>query len=149
MLTERTNLYRVVAQTLQWIHGLTSMDYHVHTSLLAKIKNDGKTHYSVDVRTNHIRLGRIKHPLGLVAESIHVVMTGVITEFPDSIEFTKGKKNTIAEIEIEDMYQMFLKADNGGSSAVGVQTKIDLFTGGEENLSRNFIYRNNLLYQIR
>jgi hypothetical protein len=76
-------------------------------------------------------------------------MTGVITEFPDSIEFTKGKKNTIAEIEIEDMYQMFLKADNGGSSAVGVQTKIDLFTGGEENLSRNFIYRNNLLYQIR
>ncbi len=149
MLNERTNLHRVVGQTLQWIHGLTSMEYQIKQSLLAKIENDGETHYSVDVRTNQIRLARIKHPLGLVVESIHVVMTAVIIEHPDSIDFSIGKNDSIAEVELEDMYQMFLKVDNSDYSTVGVQTKIDLFNGGEENLSRHFIYRNNLLHQIR
>ncbi len=149
MSEERTNLHRVVAQTLQWIHGLTSLEYQIHLSRLARIENDGETHYSIDVQTNHIRLGNIKHPLALNVEKIHVVLSGVITEFPTSITFDGGKKNNITDIEISDMYQMFLKADNAGYSNIGVQTKIDLYTGGEQILTRNFIYRNNLLHQIR
>ena len=145
MFDERTNLYRAVAQTLQWIHGLTSLEYGVYRSRIAEVTQGDKTHYSFEVMTNHIRLGGIRHPLGLVAESIHVVLTGVIDGFPKTLEFDEQ----IAHIELEDMTRMFLKADNGGYSTVGVQTKIGLFTGGEEVLARNFLYRNNLLHLIR
>ena len=144
MFEERTNLYRAVAQTLQWIHGLTSIEYGVYKSRVAEISQGDKTHYSFEVVTNRVRLGGIRHPMGLVAEEIHVALTGVIIEFP-ALKFDEQ----IAFIELEDMTQMFLKADNGGYSTVGVQTKIGLFTGGEEVLSRHFLYRNNMLHLIR
>jgi len=146
MIEERTNLYRVVAQTLQWIHGLTSMKYGIRKSRIAEVTHDGVTHYSFDILTNSIRLGRIKHPLGLVAEEIHIALGGQLAEVPDGLTF--GPQG-IALIEIEDMYNLFLKADNGGTSIVSVQTKFTLFDGGEESLSRQFLYKNNMLFQIR
>ena len=146
MLTERTNLYRVVAQTLQWIHGLTSMKYDISSSRIAEVTpHDGVTHYSFEVVTNGIRLGRIKHPMGLIVEEIHIALTGVITDLPKRITFEKD----IVEIEINDMVQLFLRADNGGFSNVSVQTKFKLFDGGEESIARHFIYLNNMIYQIR
>lgn len=146
MIEERTNLYRVVAQSLQWIHGLTSMQYDIRAIRLARIEHDGETHYSFDVVTNGIRLGRIKHPFGLIAEEIHIALGGQLDGVPDGITF--GSKG-IAVIEIEDMYSLFLKADNGGTSIITVQTKFRLFDGGEESLSRQFLYKNNMLFQIR
>lgn len=148
MLTERTNLYRVVAQTLQWIHGLTSMEYNIRHIRVARVKNNEETHHSFEVITNDIRLGRIKHPMGLVIERIHIAMTGVLADVPDWEEFEVGTKG-IAVLEIEDMYPLFLRADNGGFSNVSVQTKFHLFDGGEESIARHFIYLNNMIYQIR
>lgn len=145
ILDERTDLYYVVAQTLQWIHGLTSMEYGVYSSRIAQVTQGDETHHSFEVATNHIRLGGIRQPLGLVAEEIHVVLTGVLAEIPGTLIFQKQ----IAHIELEDMSAMFLVADNSGYSTVGVQTKIGLFSGGEEVLSRHFQFRNNLLHLIR
>jgi hypothetical protein len=144
-MDERTNLYFVVAQTLQWIHGLTSMEYGIYRSRIAKVTHGDKIHHSFEVLTNHIRLGGIRHPLSLVVENIHIALTGVISEFPKRLEFD----GQLCTIELEDMTEMFLLADNSGYSTVGVQTKIDLFSGGEEVLSRHFQYRNNLLHLIR
>ena len=146
MHDERTNLYRVVAQNLQWIHGLTSMQYDILRARVAKIENDGATHHSFDIVTNTIRLGRIKHPMGPVVDTIHITMGGVLVDIPDGIEF--GPKG-IAVIEIEDMFKLFLKTDNGGLSNVSVQTKFQLFDGGDESLTRHFMYKNNMLFQIR
>lgn len=145
MIDERTNLYHVVAQTLQWIHGLSSMEYEIHKSRIAKVTQGSETHHSFEVLTNHIRLGGIRHPLSLVVDSIHVALTGIVVDIPDTLVFEKQ----IALIEIEDMTKMFLLADNSGYSTVGVQTKVDLFPGGEVVLSRHFQYRNNLLHLIR
>jgi hypothetical protein len=149
MFEERTNLYRVVAQNLLWIHGLTSMQYDIKSIRIAKIKHDGETHYSFDVVTNTIRLGRIKHPFGLVAEQIHITMSGVIDECPILTEFNFGEENNIAEVSIAEMYQMFLKADNSGLSNVSVQTKFKTFDGGDESIARHFMFKNNMLFQIR
>lgn len=145
-MTESTNLYYVVAQTLQWIRGLTSMEYNVCSSRIAKITHDDKTHYSFEVTTNGIRLGRIKHPMGLVVEEIHIVMTGNLVETPDWVELDE---DGIAEIEITDMPKLLLHIDNSGFSNVGVQTKFKLFDGGENTISRHFMYKNNMLFQIR
>jgi hypothetical protein len=145
MVDERTNLHYVVAQTLQWIHGLTSMEYGVYSSRVAKVTQGDETHHSFEVVTNKIRLGGIRHPMSLVAENIHVALTGVVVEIPNTLVFEKQ----IATIELEDMTEIFLLADNSGYSTIGVQTKIDLFSGGEEVLSRHFQYRNNLLHLIR
>lgn len=144
-MDERTNLHYVVAQTLQWIHGLTSMEYGIYRSRIAKVTHGDETHHSFEVLTNHIRLGGIRHPLSLVVENIHVALTGLVVEIPNTLVFEKQ----IALIELEDMTEMFLLADNSGYSTVGVQTKIGLFSGGEEVLSRHFQFRNNLLHLIR
>ncbi len=146
MLEERTNLYRVVAQNLLWIHGLTSMRYDIKDTRIAKIEHDGETHHSFYELTNSIRLGRIKHPFGLVAEEIHISMSGVLDDVPDPLEF--GPKG-ISMIEINDMFKLFLRTDNSGLSNVTVQTKFKLFDGGEETLARHFMYKNNMLFQIR
>ena len=146
MHEEPTNLYRVVAQTLQWVHGLTSMQYDISRSRVAKIEHNSETHYSFDLVTNIIRLGRIKHPTGLIVDTIHITMTGQLDGVPDDIVF--GPKG-IAVIEIEDMLKLFLKADNSGLSNVSVQTKFQLFDGGEEGFARHFMYKNNMLFQIR
>jgi hypothetical protein len=146
MHEEPTNLYRVVAQTLQWVHGLTSMRYDIKTIRIAKIEHNGETHYSFDIVTNGIRLGRIKHPMGLIVDTIHIAMTGQLYDVPDDIVF--GPKG-IAVIEIEDMFKLLLKTDNSGLSNVSVQTKFDLFDGGEEGFARHFMYKNNMLFQIR
>lgn len=145
MFDERTNLYQTVAQTLQWIQGLTSIEYNVLDSRLAEVSHDTKTHYSFEVTTNQIRLAGIRHPLGLVVEHTCVVLTGTLDDCPEYIQFDKK----IAPLELEDMTRMFLHADNGGYSIVGAQTRMGLFTGGEDILSRHFVYRNNLLHQIR
>ncbi len=146
MHEEPTNLYRVVAQTLQWVNGLTSMRYDIKEILIAKIEHNGETHYSFDIVTNVIRLGRIKHPMGLIADTIHMAMTGQLDDVPDDIVF--GPKG-ISVIEIEDMFKLFLKTDNSKLSNVSVQTKFNLFDGGEESFARHFMYKNNMLFQIR
>jgi hypothetical protein len=146
MHEEPTNLYRVIAQNLLWIHGLTSMQYDILRSRIAKTEHDGETNYSFEVVTNTIRLGRIKHPTGLIVDTIHITMGGVLADVPDGIGF--GPKG-IALIEIDDMFKLFLKADNSGLSNVSVQTKLQLFDGGEEGFARHFMYKNNMLFQIR
>ena len=146
MHEEPTNLYRVIAQNLLWIHGLTSMQYDILRSRIAKIEHDGETHYSFDIVTNTIRLGRIKHPMGLIVDTVHIAMTGQLDGVPDNIAF--GPKG-IAVIEIGDMFKLFLKADNSGLSNVSVQTKFQLFDGGEEGFARHFMFKNNMLFQIR
>jgi hypothetical protein len=145
MFDERTNLHRVVAQTLQWIHGTTSIEYGVASCRLAEIHQDSKPHYSFEIKTNLARISKIRHPFALVAEEIHVVLTGIIIEYPDTFQF----EQQVTQFELEDMPMMVLKSDNGGYSTVGVQTKMGLFSGGEEILSRHFLYRNNLLHLIR
>lgn len=145
MIDERTNLYHVVAQTLQWIHGLTSMEYGINKSRIAEVTQEAETHHSFEVLTNRIRLGSIRHPLSLVVDNIHIALTGIVIDIPDTLVF----ENQIAHIELEDMTNMFLLTDNSGYSTVGVQTKVALFPSGEVVLSRHFQYRNNLLHLIR
>lgn len=146
MFKEPTNLYRVVAQTLQWVDGVTSMKYDVNRSHLIREKHEGQLHYSFDVVTNAIRLGQLKHPMALVADTIHIAMAGQVGNFPDEYDF--GDDNA-AHVSIAEMSGVTLKADNGGYSAVSVQTKFTTFGGDEHSFTRQFLYKNNMLYQIR
>lgn len=145
MHEERTNLYRVVAQNLQWIEGITGIHYGIKTVRVIRTEDNNGIHNTFDVLTNSIRPARTKHPMGLVVEQVHVAMNGPLAEVPDWSSNDDG----IVYLDIDDMFALFLKTDNGGSSVVSVQTKFNTFDGGEDSLSRQFIYKNNMLFQIR
>lgn len=146
MSDERTDLYRVVAQILLWIEGLTNIKYQIYRARITKVEHEDEIFFSFDVVTNTIRPGRLSHPLALVMDSIHIALTGTLVDLPEGIDFTD---NDIVEIEIDDMPNLFLKADHGGYNNIAVQTKVGLFTGGSEVMTRHFIFKNNMMYQIR
>ena len=147
MHEEPTNLYRVVAQTLQWVHGLTSMQYDITYIGIAKVEHEGDVHHAFRITTNGIRLARIKHPLGLVTDEVRLEFTGRLDDnIPTTIEFNK---KGLAEIEVDDMIPLFLSADNSKLCNVAVQTKFKLFDGGSESIARHFMFKNNMLFQIR
>ena len=147
-LREQNNLYRLVAQTLEWIFGHTGIEYELLTLRLARNDGDGTTpvHWAFDIKTNHSRTKQ-RHPLALCIEEVHVVMTGVVTEIPDTITFPDGER--VTEFEIEDMLRMPVTADQGGYSTVAVQFKMNMLNGGEEIFTRHFLFRNNLLHTLR
>ena len=150
MLDLPTNLYLVVAQTLQWVHGITSLQYDILRSHIAKIEHDGETHYSFEVVTNNIRLGGIKHPMGLVIERSHMALTGIILEpIEGELYGLVPNADNIIDIEIHHMLKLLLKADNSGISNISAQTKFKSFDGGDTTLSRQFLFKNNMLFQIR
>ena len=150
MFDERTNLYRVVAQTLQWVQGITSLQYDILRSRLAKVEHDGETHYSFEVVTNNIRLGGIKHPMGLVIERSHMAMTGVVLEpIEGELYGLVPNADNVYDIEIHHMLKLLMKADNAGVSNISVQTKFKSFDGGDNTLARQFLFKNNMLFQIR
>jgi hypothetical protein len=150
MLDLPTNLYLVVAQTLQWVHGITSLQYDILRSRIAKIEHDGETHYSFEVVTNNIRLGGIKHPMGLVIERSHMALTGVILDpIEGELYGLVPNADNIIDIEIHHMLKLLLKADNSGISNISAQTKFKSFDGGDTTLSRQFLFKNNMLFQIR
>ncbi len=146
---ERTNLWRATAQILEWTYGLTNLQFDIASMRLSEVPNQGddgdETHYAFEVRTNEARLTGLRHPLALVVESYHIILTGVVKNRPTHLVFDER----IAEFEIDDMLQMPILRDNGGFSTVSVQVKITRFDGGEDSLPRHFLFRNNLLHLIR
>ena len=145
-LKDRTNLWRVTSQTLEWIYGLTNIQFDIQEARLAEVVQPDETHYAFEIKTNQARLTGLRHPMALVVEAIHIVITGTVNERPDTLVFDEG---ICDPLEITDMLRMFLVADNGGFSTVSVQVKLTRFDGGEDSLSRHFLYRNNLLHLIR
>ncbi len=144
-IKERTNLWRVTAQTLEWVYGLTNLQFEFIEGRLAEVVQPEQTHYAFEIRTNEARLTGLRHPMALVIESYHMVLTGVVKSNPGNLVFDEG----VASFEPDDMLQMPLERDNGGFSTVAVQVKMTRFDGGEEVLSRHFVFRNNLLHLIR
>lgn len=147
MLDEPTNMYRVVAQSLQWIHGITSLQYDILRSCIVRTEHDGEANHSFDVVTNGIRLGGIKHPMGLVIEQIHIALSGDVLETNAVKELVFN--NNVADIEIHDMLKILVRADISGMSNISVQTKFKLFDGEENSISRQFLFKNNMIFQIR
>ena len=146
---ERTNLWRVTAQTLEWVYGLTNLQFEFVSGRLAEVPQESETHYAFEIRTNQARLTGLRHPLALVVESYHIVLTGTAKSYPGHLVFDDASGTPVAEFEPEDMLQMPLLRDNGGFSTVAVQTKLTRFDGGEDILARHFLFRNNLLHLIR
>jgi len=145
-VNERNNLWRSTAQILEWIYGLTNIQFEILEARIAEVPQEGgETHYSVEIRTNEARLTGLRHPMALVVESVHVVITGVVKGYPAHLVFDER----VASFESDDMLQMPLNRDNGGFSTLAVQTKISDFMGGESVMPRHFLFRNNLLHLIR
>ena len=146
MHDERTNLYRAIAQNLQWIQGLTGIQYDIKYTRVHRTEDANGYHYPFCVVTNSVRPNRIKHPMALVVERVHTTMEGMLFDVPTWDEF---EDDGFVDIEIPDMLTLLLEADNGGSSVISVQTKFHTFDGEENSLTRQFIYKNNMLFQVR
>ena len=142
MQDDRTDLYRMVAQTFLFVEGATNVRYEVLQAHL--IQTEDGCHYEIE--SNHFRTGRLSHPLAHVMSSIHIVLTGTAEEFPEDIVFDD---EGIAEIEVEDMSNIFPKVDLGGNCNAALLTKIGLHAGGLETFTRHYTFKNNMLYKIQ
>ena len=145
---ERTNLWRVTGQILEWTYGLTNLQFEVASTRLGIVPQSGDdVHYPFEILTNQMRLTGLRHPMALVVESYHMILTGVVKTHPLGHDAFDEERSI--EFELDDMLRMPLLRDNGGFSTVSVQVKMTQFDGGEDAMSRHFLFRNNLLHLIR
>jgi len=150
MSDERTNLSYVVDQTLLWNQGITGLEYDLNAIRIIREVKDETPYYSFEVITNSIRPGKLKHPLALVMENVHISMVGSLSDDPNPL-FDRFGDSDMVEIEIEDMPNLFLREDQSGCNNVAVQTKVRLQTAsaGSETMTRHFIFKNNMLFRIQ
>ena len=146
MSRERTNLWRAVGQTFEWVYGLTNIQFEMAEGRVAEIRHEGELqHYSFEIKTNEARLSGMRHPLALVIESYHMSLTGMLRGDIEDLTFDNG----IASIEPDDMIPMSILRDNGGFSTISVVVRCTRFDTGETALSRHFVFRHNQLHLIR
>jgi len=159
-----TKLNRAVAQILEWTYGQTNIQFeidHCHFTRVGSEAPDNHINYCVVTDTR--RVSHQRHPGALAFEAVQLSMTGVGVDFdsrmdelliPGDEDIIKSPpqdgNRKIAELKgLDSRYNLNLKADQGGFGTVSVQTILFLFDGGQKSISRNFIFRNNQMNQIR
>ena len=150
-MQEKTNLYRVMAQSIEWIYGATNIEFQIKTVKVGMVTpDDGKpVFYPFEIKTNTRRLSGITHPLALVAEHLHVVFTGICVAHSGNIDFGDKGQAVLDDWNIADLARMELQADRGGYVTIAVQHRIGRHDGGEETMARHFLFRHNLLHKVR
>jgi hypothetical protein len=146
---EPTNLRQVTAQILEWIYGLTNIQFEITRSRISKtVISKDQINYAIEITTNAVALNKIRHPFALVVDGFNLVITCEVLTPMVNLDFSDDR-TPVAEFEIEHMPDMVVRADNGGFSTISVQTKFSQFDGGTTVLTRHVLFRNNLLHSIR
>ncbi len=143
-MTIPTNLHQSVAQIIEWTYGRTHIEFGVVD--ISFSKNDNLNSYSFHITTNTARLDKIKHPLGLVVESIQLSLTGTCISL---VDLGHNDKDIISSCELEDLTEFNLTSDQSRYSTVNVQNMLGLCDGGMKSISRHFLFRSNLMHAIR
>lgn len=143
-MTIPTNLHQSVAQIIEWTYGRTHIEFGVLD--ISFSKNDTPNGYSFQITTSTARLDKIKHPLGLVVESIQLSLTGTCISL---VDLGHNDKDIISSYVLEDLPEFNLTPDQGGYSTVNVQNMLGLCDGGMKSISRHFLFRSNLMHAIR
>lgn len=145
-------LWKCNWQILEWVYGLTNIQFELASTEIARVsQGDDVWHYSFRFATNTARLVGLVHPMGLFIESFSLEMTGVLDPERACLHFSEvaDEETPVVETDHERSPNLHVKADNGGFSVIAVAGRVTRFDGGEEMLSRHFIFRNNFLHKIR
>ena len=137
VITERNNMYRNIAQTLEWIEGNTGIVYVPDTMELAPVP--GQEFSAFIIVTNHVSFESRMHPMSMNVTGAHLSITG-------NCGAVVEERQPLTD---RDMIRMDMMQDNGGYSTVNVQFIFSLVGDGEHALSRHFRFRNNMLFKIR
>ena len=152
-MQEKTNLYRVMAQTIEWVYGATNIEFGVQWVKLSIVEpeDDKPIYYPFEIKTNTRRLTGITHPLALVAEHLYLVITGIVVAHSGNIDFGETRQTKLEDWDkdIAEIARMELQADRGGYVTISVQHRIGRHDGGEETMARHFLFRHNLLHKVR
>lgn len=148
ILENQTNLYRAVAQVLEWTHGKTRLQFEPTECYIAVVPDSGENEYAFQVVTNTHRLTRVRHPLAMVVEQLVLSITGIciVGNLP-TLPSRNGE--TKVPVKVEDYLQCVVKQDGSGFSTIGVQFLLGLHNGGDHGLSRHFVFRHNMMNHIR
>jgi hypothetical protein len=148
-VNEKTNLYRALGQSIEWIYGSTGIEFKIDTVKLScgHPTGDNPVFFPYEITTNLVRFGNMKHPFALVAESLRLVITGVCSEHGGNVDFSAKNFNYI-DWDDTTLMRMILQSNRSGYSPVSIQHRIFRHDGSEDAMARQFLFRYNLLHQV-